>query len=239
MKYINLSSLVRNASENTDIFSLALKKAIAVDVSIVNTSGSINNFSTSEESSFKFTAATEITGFSGGTDGKLITIHNANANSLIIANNSSSSSSGNKNFTGTGSNLTLLTNSSILLQYDIDSTIWRIIGGSGGGGTSSANEEIISINSGSSININSNGSIFTTYEDGHYDFMSTSDPTLSFELFIKNGSPPDATIITSSNLVFDSDESGYLCSFISGNNLVLKNNLSYSVSLKVFFVGVS
>ena len=138
MKYINLSSLVRNANENSDIFSLTAKKAIAVDIAIVNTSGSINNFSTSEESSFKFTAATEITGFSGGTDGKLITIHNANANSLIIVNDSPSSSSGNKIYTGSGSNLTLLTNSSILLQYDINSTIWRVIGGSGGGGGSSA-----------------------------------------------------------------------------------------------------
>jgi hypothetical protein len=138
MKYINLSSLVRNANENSDIFSLAAKKAIAVDIAIVNTSGSINNFSTSEESSFKFTAATEITGFSGGTNGKLITIHNANANSLIIANDSPSSSSGNKIYTGSGSNLTLLTNSSILLQYDSDSSVWRIIGGSGGGGSSGA-----------------------------------------------------------------------------------------------------
>ena len=137
MKYINLSSLVRNANENSDIFSLAAKKAIAVDIAIVNTSGNIDNFSTSEESSFKFTAADQITGFSGGTDGKIITIHNANPNSLIIANDSTSSSSENRIYTGSGSDLTLLANSSILLQYDIDSTIWRIIGGSGGGGGNS------------------------------------------------------------------------------------------------------
>ena len=133
MKYINLSSLVRNSNENIDIFSLTAKKAISVDMSIVNTSGDINNFSTSEESSFKFTAATQITGFSDGSDGKLITIHNGNTNNLIIANNSASSSSGNKIYTGTESDLKLLPNSSILLQYDNDSTIWRVIGGSGGG----------------------------------------------------------------------------------------------------------
>ena len=129
MKYINLSSLVRNANENSDIFSLAAKKAISLDFTINNTSGSINNFSTSEESSFKFTAATEITGFSGGTDGKILYLYNGNNSSqLTLKNNSSSSSSGNKILTNNGQDLIIQINGGAILQYDSDSLVWRTIG---------------------------------------------------------------------------------------------------------------
>jgi hypothetical protein len=212
------------------------------DVEINNSvSGSIDDVNINSKSTIIFSplGPLTITGFDSGVsaNGKILYIINKGSADITLVNDSVLSQSQNRIITGTGTDFTIKAGAGTVLQF-YDG--WRLLGGAAGGGSSSStNEEIVSINSGSSININSNGSIFETYEDGHYDFMSIDDPTLSFELFIKNGSPPDATIITSSNLVFDSDESGYLCAFISGNNLVLKNNLGYSISLKVFFVGVS
>ena len=141
MKILNISSLNRdNTSTLANPLSLFTSAGLGLNVSIVTTSGSINNLSTLESSSIKLTQATTVTGLANGENGKLIILHNGNSSSITISNNSSSSSLENRIFTGSGADLTLLTNSSLLLQYDTDSTIWRVIGGSGtggGGGSSS------------------------------------------------------------------------------------------------------
>jgi hypothetical protein len=148
MKYINLSSLVRNSNENDDILSLSAKKGFALDFTIVNTSGALNDYSISEESSFKFTTATNITGFSGGFNGKFLYIYNGNNSSVLILNNNSLSSlSQNRILTNTGEDLEIPINGGVILQYDSDSSVWRIIGGSGGGGGS--------VGSGSSVTFTS------------------------------------------------------------------------------------
>ena len=227
-------------SGNLNVSGTTTLNEIKFDAQINSTvSGTINDVNTNSKSTIIFSplGILTITGFDSGAsnNGKILYIINKGSADITLSNNSILSQSQNRIITGTGTDFIIKAGAGTVLQF-YDG--WRLLGGAAGG-SSSINEEIISINSGSSININSNGSIFETYQDGHYDFMSTADPTLSFELFIKNGSPPDATIITSSNLVFDSDENGYLCAFISGNNLVLKNNLGYSISLKVIFVGIS
>lgn len=129
MKYINLSSLLRSSTETEDILSLSAKKGLSLDLSIVTETGSLNNVSTADESSFKFTQATEITGFDGGIDGKLLFIFNGNASSsLTLKNGSTSSASENRISTNNGQDLIIPTNGGIILQYDSNSSVWRTIG---------------------------------------------------------------------------------------------------------------
>ena len=231
----NVSGTLTFADNNTSGAILNQVKFLTEVNSTV--SGTINNVSNSKSSiRFAPTGLLTITGFSAiFTDpsnvNQILSVLNSGAADIILSNESTSSTASSRITTGTESDFTLKPGSGTLLHYDITSTRWRIIGGASSGGSSS-NETIVSLNSGSSLNINSS-QVFTAYVDGHYDFMVVSDPTISFELFIKNGTPPDATIITSSNSILDSDESGYLCVYISGNNLVLKNNLGYNISLKV------
>ena len=140
MKILNISSLNRdNTSTLANPLSLFTSAGLGLNVSIVTTSGSINNLSTLESSSIKLTQATTITGLANGENGKLVILHNGtNSSSITISNNSSSSTFGNRIYTGSGADLTLATNSSLLLQYDTDSTIWRVIGGSGSSSSSSS-----------------------------------------------------------------------------------------------------
>jgi len=128
MKYINLSSLLRNSSETTDILSLSAKKGLSLDLTTISSSGSLDNVSTTDESSFKFTQATAITGFSGGIDGKLLYIYNGNESSSLTIKHNLTSSSGNKILTNNGQDIILPTNGGIILQYDSGSTVWRTIG---------------------------------------------------------------------------------------------------------------
>lgn len=141
MKYINLSSLIRNSSENTDLLSLSAKKGFSLDLTIVTDSGSLNNFSTTDETSFKFTQATEITGFSGGIDGKLLYIYNGNSSPLILKNSSSSSLSGNRIITNNNADLTIPINGGTILQYDNDSSIWRVASSGSTGSTGGDSSE--------------------------------------------------------------------------------------------------
>jgi hypothetical protein len=67
------------------------------------------------------------TGIAGGTDGREIRIINGSANSLTIANQSTSSLAQNRIFTGTGVDMILNPGTTISLQYDITSQVWRAI----------------------------------------------------------------------------------------------------------------
>lgn len=71
-------------------------------------------------------ATRTITGFTGGTDGRVIEIRNVGSNDITFANNSGSSSSGNKILTGTGSDITITPNQMIRLIYDNTSGFWQI-----------------------------------------------------------------------------------------------------------------
>ena len=70
--------------------------------------------------------AQTIDGISGGTDGRILTIVNAGANTATITNNSGSA--GKKVITGTGGNINLVTGASITLIYDATDTVWRVTG---------------------------------------------------------------------------------------------------------------
>jgi fibronectin-binding autotransporter adhesin len=69
--------------------------------------------------------------------GALLTLHNASTSALTLADQGSTTDStlANRIVTGTGSNLAMAANSSVLMQYDGTLQRWRVIGGSGSGGT--------------------------------------------------------------------------------------------------------
>ncbi len=72
-------------------------------------------------------ASRNITGFTGGFQGRILIIINVGAQNIVLVNNSGSSSTGNKIITGTGADVTLATTTSALLYYDKTSAVWRII----------------------------------------------------------------------------------------------------------------
>lgn len=132
MKILNISSLNRdNTTALINKDSLFSNKSLGLNNYTDTTSGQINNLNTLDKSAIKLTQATNLTGLASGEDGKLVVIHNDNSSNLRIKNLSSDSSSINRIVTGTNGDLTVLPDASILLQYDGDDTLWRVVGGSG------------------------------------------------------------------------------------------------------------
>ena len=79
------------------------------------------------------TATTTFYGIAAGASGQILRLHNASTHPLTLSNQSGSDAATNRIITGTGSDLQMLANSSVILQYDSTVQNWRVIGGSGGG----------------------------------------------------------------------------------------------------------
>ncbi len=89
-------------------------------------------------------AARTLTGLAGGSDGRVLLVHNVGSLSLTLADESASSSAANR--FALSASVTLAADQSTLLQYDSTSSRWRVIGGVGAGGDSpitSAGYELI------------------------------------------------------------------------------------------------
>lgn len=78
-------------------------------------------------------SAQTLTGIAGGANGRILTLINAGSNAATLSNNSGSSIAANRIITGTGSDLSLAAGASISLVYDSGASLWRVVGGSGGG----------------------------------------------------------------------------------------------------------
>lgn len=76
-------------------------------------------------------ASRNLTGLAGGSDGRVILIHNVGGFSLVLKDENASSTAGNR--FALNSDVTLNTDQSTMLQYDSTSSRWRVIGGTGGG----------------------------------------------------------------------------------------------------------
>jgi hypothetical protein len=103
-----------------------------------STVGAQNNVNLTATSSVRYTggSAATFTGIIAGTSnvaGEILTLHNASSSTLTLANQSASSTATNRVITGTGSDLVMAANSSVVMQYDGTTNMWRVIGGSGGG----------------------------------------------------------------------------------------------------------
>ncbi len=80
-------------------------------------------------------------GILAGINGQIIHLHNASNYTLTLSNLSSSeSNTANQIITGSGADMNLQANSSVILQYDTTASKWRVIGGSGGTGAGLAGE---------------------------------------------------------------------------------------------------
>jgi len=79
-------------------------------------------------------SAQTIDSITGGVDGKVLTIINAGPAAATIrdASNATTLTAANRIKTGTATDLTLASDASITVVYDSGSSVWRIIGGTGG-----------------------------------------------------------------------------------------------------------
>jgi len=110
--------------------------AVAGDISPTQLTGDVNNYdptglSTASVLRLSSDASRTITGLAGGSDGRLLWLHNTGAENIVLADASGSSTEANR-FALTG-DTTLTPDTAVLVQYDATTLRWRVIGGTGGG----------------------------------------------------------------------------------------------------------
>ena len=94
-------------------------------------SGTLSDVATLNVTNLRFTNASIITGLANPVQGKIVSIINASTGTIIIANNNSSSIASNRILTGISSDVPLMPDAIIDLQYDSVAARWRLLGGSG------------------------------------------------------------------------------------------------------------
>lgn len=77
-------------------------------------------------------ASRNLTGLTGGSDGRVILLLNVGSNDLVLVDESGSSTAGNR--FALNANVTLGADQSSMLYYDGTSSRWRVVGGTGSGG---------------------------------------------------------------------------------------------------------
>ena len=85
-----------------------------------------------------------LSGISGGADGRKLVIINRTGRSVIFLNESTlSATASNRIITGTAADLSIASNSAVVLVYDATTLRWQVIGGSAsGGGSTGANTSL-------------------------------------------------------------------------------------------------
>jgi hypothetical protein len=91
-----------------------------------------------------------INNISSPTDGKQFILINGTGINITIINNSGGTPV-NRIRTGTGSNLSMANDSSLIFCYDAATSLWQVVGGSGSGGGGSGNYNAYDITSGGTI----------------------------------------------------------------------------------------
>ncbi len=120
-----------------------------------NATSSQNDVAINTASAIRYTGAgsATFTGIAAGYAGQILYLTNAatSTNTLTLANqnNGTASAAANRIITGTGANLVMANNSSVVLQYDGAATKWRVVGGSGGGSPGGSNTQVQYNDSGS------------------------------------------------------------------------------------------
>lgn len=105
---------------------------LGTDYSTVGTQTDVSFGSTT---AVRYTGASAGTfyGIVAGTNGQILTLHNASASTLTLANQSATdTTAANRIITGLGSDLVMQGNTSAVLQYDATATRWRVVANSGG-----------------------------------------------------------------------------------------------------------
>ncbi len=169
-----------------------------------STTGPSNAANFGVGSLIRLTGATTqtINGIDNGVDGRLLTLSNVAGQSAIITNNSGSASPEDKIITGTGSNITLETGSSLQLVYDSSASLWRVTGTSGGAGTGSGVNTVGTF-SGSSIangaSITGNTITFGPADGTNPGMVTTGTQTLAGDKTLTGNSTFTGTLLQKSN----------------------------------------
>lgn len=100
----------------------------------ISVTGSVDDLSVSGASSIRFnpTAALTLTGIVAPASNQLLFATNISTFAVTLNDDDAASLAVNRIRTGTGSPIAIEPNAALLLQYDLTSTLWRVIGGAGG-----------------------------------------------------------------------------------------------------------
>ena len=85
-------------------------------------------------------AARDITGLSGGADGRIVMIHNTGSFAITLKNSSTSSTASNRFLFS--ADIPVATNSGVMIQYDSTSSRWRLLGA---GSSSSSSGSVLEV----------------------------------------------------------------------------------------------
>ena len=141
---LSLNLANNNTWNGVQTFSNSIATKKGSDFSTIGTSTDVD-FGSVSLVRLTGASAQTIDTIASGNDGKLLTIINAGANSATIKDDSTASgTASNKIYTGTGADLTLAADASLLLIYDSGSSRWRVVGGSGSGSSTSLIQSISS-----------------------------------------------------------------------------------------------
>lgn len=102
--------------------------------SVSSATGNIDALSTSASSYVSLTgAAPVLRGIADGASGRILVVHNGTSLPVPVLNESASVSSGNEILTGTSEDIEMEPESTLLLAYSPDLSVWVVVGGSGSG----------------------------------------------------------------------------------------------------------
>lgn len=156
-------------------------------------------------------ASRNITGLAGGAAGRTVYLHNVGAQSIVLKDESASSTAANR--FALSADVTLTADTSTALQYDGTSSRWRVIGGSGGGGSGDA----LTANPLSQFAATTSAQLAGVISDetGSGALMFGTSPTIT----------TDITIPNAGLLLFDTDSSHKL-TVAPGSNLTANRTLT-------------
>lgn len=110
---------------------------ITMDVDTTDMSAIIP-YTTSNKIRLHNNSLVSVGGIDSPISGRRIVIQNYTGNTIIINNDDTSTLASKRIITGTSANLNLENEASVELMYDGSLSLWCVVGGSGGGGVSSA-----------------------------------------------------------------------------------------------------
>ena len=210
------------------VFNMTTVKTSNIVTVTNSNSGTLTAVSTDNIGTIRFTNAALIKGFANGVDGKLLLLHNASANSEVVLESQTTSNDTNANkiiISGGYNTLTIGYNSSLLIQYDGQSSRWRVLGGIALGGVNTyiTRKEIEILNNGTTTL----QTLFSTEESANYRFFSITDPTIVCNIFYKKNlsGEPDVLITTNSYKITKTKNNANRLNIYIENNLVNIQNL--------------